>query len=81
MKKLALSATLMLVALPALSMGAMAKDHDYDRGDRGYDRGDRGQIHGAPGPIAGAGLPIMAVGYGAYWLVRRYRRKSDKPAA
>jgi hypothetical protein len=28
-----------------------------------------------PGPIAGAGLPIVAVGYGAYWLVRRYRRK------
>jgi hypothetical protein len=31
--------------------------------------------HGVPGPIAGAGLPILAVGYGAYWLVRRYRRK------
>jgi drug/metabolite transporter (DMT)-like permease len=37
-----------------------------------------GGIHGAPGPIAGAGLPIVAaVGFGAYWLVRRYRRKSD----
>jgi uncharacterized membrane protein len=34
-----------------------------------------------PGPIAGAGLPILAVGYGAYWLVRRYRRKSDKAAS
>ncbi len=32
---------------------------------------------GAPGPIAGAGLPIIAIGYGAYWLVRRYRRKTD----
>ncbi len=74
MKKLALSATLMLVALPALSMGAMAKDHDYDRGDRG-------DIHGAPGPIAGAGLPFLAVGFGVYWLVRRYRHKSDKPTA
>jgi hypothetical protein len=35
-----------------------------------------GGVHGAPGPIAGAGLPILAVGYGAYWLVSRYRRKS-----
>jgi len=34
-------------------------------------------VRGAPGPIAGAGLPILAVGYGAYWLVRRYRRKSS----
>jgi hypothetical protein len=30
---------------------------------------------GVPGPIAGAGLfPIAIIGYGAYWLVRRYRR-------
>ncbi len=40
-----------------------------------------GGVNGAPGPIAGAGLPFIAVGYGAFWLVRRYRRKSDKPAA
>jgi hypothetical protein len=32
---------------------------------------------GAPGPIAGAGLPILAVGFGAYWLVKRFRRKTD----
>jgi hypothetical protein len=31
-------------------------------------------IHPVPGPLAGAGLPIIAVGYGAYWLVRRLRR-------
>jgi hypothetical protein len=31
----------------------------------------------APGPIAGAGLPFLAIGYGAYWLVKRYRRKTD----
>jgi hypothetical protein len=41
----------------------------------GHNKGDR--VAGAPGPIAGAGLPILAVGYGAYWLVRRYRRKSN----
>jgi hypothetical protein len=34
-------------------------------------------MSGVPGPLVGAGLPFLAVGYGAYWLVRRYRRKSD----
>jgi hypothetical protein len=62
--KLALCAALMIVALPALSMGALAKDNDHDRGDRG-------NVHRVPGPIAGAGLPILAVGYGVYWLSRR----------
>ena len=37
--------------------------------------------HGVPGPLAGVGLPFIAVGYGAYWLVRRYRRKSTTPLA
>lgn len=31
-------------------------------------------IDPAPGPIAGAGLPFLVIAYGAYWLVRRYRR-------
>ena len=31
---------------------------------------------GAPGPIAGTGLPILAIGYGAYWLAKRLRRKT-----
>jgi hypothetical protein len=32
---------------------------------------------GAPGPIAGAGLPILAIGFGVYWLVRRFHNKTD----
>jgi len=31
--------------------------------------------HPAPGPLIGAGLPILAIGFGAYWLVGRLRRK------
>jgi hypothetical protein len=40
-----------------------------------------GGVHGVPGPLVGAGLPVIAIGYGAYWLVRRYRRKSNTPTA
>jgi hypothetical protein len=37
-----------------------------------------GSVSGAPSPVAGAGLPgIIVAGCGAYWLVRRGRRKSD----
>jgi hypothetical protein len=40
-----------------------------------------GTVHGAPGPIAGAGLPLLGIGYGAYWLLRRYRRKSENASS
>ena len=70
--KLALyAAVLIALALPALSTGVLAKDHDR----RDHERDDRGHYGGVPGPIVGAGLPILAAGYGVYWLVRRRRRK------
>jgi hypothetical protein len=34
-------------------------------------------VRGAPGPLVGAGLPVLVVGYGAYWLIKRRRRKAD----
>lgn len=46
-------------------------------GGGGNNGGGGGPNRGVPGPLVGAGLPFIAVGYGAYWLVRRYRRKSD----
>jgi len=36
-----------------------------------------GSLRAVPGPIVGAGLPILAIGFGAYWLVKRFRRKPD----
>jgi hypothetical protein len=60
------------IAQPFLTEGS------HDRGSTGGASGGSGGHYGAiPGPIAGAGLPILAVGYGAYWLIRRYRRKPN----
>ena len=36
-----------------------------------------GPAHGAPGPIAGAGLPFLALGFGAYWLIRRRKMAAN----
>ena len=73
MKKLIIA----FAVLAALSFPALA---DPGNGN-GFGQGDGGgrghKTSGVPGPLVGAGLPFIAVGYGAYWLARRYRRKSD----
>ena len=72
MKKLIMaSAFLAALCLPALACGGPGNPCQGNQGNQG------GNHHGVPGPLVGAGLPFLAVGYGAYWLVRRYRRKSD----
>lgn len=58
----AIVAVLGLAALPALSQTTAPPPSPPP----GYNP--------APGPIAGAGLPVLAVGFGVYWLVRRFRR-------
>ncbi|MDA9409925.1 hypothetical protein [Bradyrhizobium sp. CCBAU 45384] len=45
--------------------------------DQTYTYVGQGTASGAPGPLAGAGLSFSAVAYGAYWMIRRRRRKPD----
>jgi hypothetical protein len=73
MKKLVLSFALVAaLCAPAFADPGNGKGWgDGDGGGRGH------KVSGVPGPLAGAGLPFIAAVYGAYWLVRRYRRKSD----
>ena len=75
MKKLiAASALLAALCLPAAA--------NPDNGNKnGWNNPNNPHYSGALGPIAGAGLPILALGYGAYWLVRRYRRKSGNTSS
>ena len=57
-----------LVVILALSVGAI--DAAFAQTPVPYHRS-------VPGAIVGAGIPIAIIGFGAYWLVRHYRRKSQ----
>ena len=61
--------------LSATSMSALARGGN-DQGQNNNNQG--GGHHAAPGPVVGAGLPVLAtgVGYGVYWLRKRYRRRT-----
>ena len=77
MKKLIVaSAVLAALCIPALAGGGNGNGHG--NGSNGGKGGNH--MGGVPGPLVGAGLPFIAVGYGAYLLIRR-RRKSTTPSA
>jgi hypothetical protein len=79
---LALKIVLVALALTGIPAGYtfyqayLSPDNWVYEGSR-YDNWKDGGIHGAPGPIIGAGLPVIAIGFGAFLLFRRYRRKPD----
>jgi hypothetical protein len=67
----ALAFLLTILAVPALTTEASAACYD----SFGFPCKGGGNYSGAPGPLVAGGLPFLAVAGGAYWAVRRYRRK------
>jgi hypothetical protein len=78
----ALASVLAMLAVPALTteVAVAACSGGYDSfgfpcGGGGGSNGGGGSYQGAPGPLLAGGLPFLAMAGGAYWLVRRFRRK------
>jgi hypothetical protein len=77
-RKTAIAAILFAaIALPTIALAAGPGNPSHPPSPPPPSPPSGGGTHPVPGPLVGAGLPFIAVGYGAYWLVRRYRRKSD----
>ena len=82
MKFVMLACLVAMLAVPALTteVAVAACSGGYDSfgfpcGGGGGSNGGGGSYQGAPGPLLAGGLPFLAVAGGAYWAVRRYRRK------
>jgi len=78
--KLLLAATLVTLAVGgSWATGVFSPPYTGNQNGHHIISGSKGGGHysGVPSPAAGAGLPIIVFGVGAYWLVRRHRRKSD----
>jgi hypothetical protein len=74
MKRLIIAAAI----LSAASMSAYAGNQNGQGGNCDGNCNGNGGYRGAPGPVVGAGLPVLAIGigFGVYWLRKRYRRKT-----
>ena len=68
----ALASLLAMSAMPTLTMQAFACNNPFGGGCAGG-----GNYNGAPGPLLAGGLPFLGLVGGAYWIVRRFRRKGD----
>ena len=79
-KLLVLTALASALCLPALAQNQGGNSQGGNNNNQGGNNNNQGGggYRGAPGPVAGEGLPFVvlgAAGFGAYWLVRRTRRK------
>jgi hypothetical protein len=63
----ALASLLAVSAMPSLTIQTFAACNPFQGGC----------YNGAPGPLLAGGLPFLGVVAGAYWIVRRFRRKGD----
>jgi hypothetical protein len=84
MKKLIVASALLAALCVPVLAGGPGQGNQGGNGQGNNGNGGNGnggnQVSAVPGPLVGAGLPFIAVGYGAYWLIRR-RRKSTTPSA
>jgi hypothetical protein len=70
----------LIIAAAILSAASMSAFAQNGQGGNCNGNCNGNGYHGAPGPVVGAGLPAVAagLGFGAYWLLKRRRRKTKE---